>query len=191
MKALFGCLLCLLLATSQAYAVKGGPVYPAGSTSVTGTYAAVLIPQFDPTDPGSGNSIGVFAASVPQTGLATGGFAFFARGQIFFGTMIGVGDPKGGTIKGILQADTGNAPLDATDELPGARGRLNARARSVPSGFGTTAIRLTGEATLFVDQGQTNPATGEKIVTASYVLVVDGFKQSETATAVDLPGGGV
>ena len=151
-----------------------------------GTYAAVLQPQFDPTDPFSSNSIGVFAAAVPGTGLASGGFAFFARGQIFLGTMTGVGDPKAGTLKGMLQADTGDAPLDATDELPGARGKLDARVVSQASRFGTTAVRLRGEATLFVDQGRTD-ANGVKIITASYTLAVEGFKQSNTATAVTLP----
>ncbi len=166
-------------------ALKGGPVFPAG-TNLIGTYAAALVPQFDPTDPFSTNSIGVFAASIPGTGLASGGFAFFARGQIFLGTMTGVGDPKGGTLKGILQADTGDAPLDATDELPGARGKLNARVVSEASSFGRTAIRLRGDATLFVDQGQTN-ADGQKIITSSYILAVEGFKQSDTATSVTLP----
>ena len=181
MKALLGCLLCLVLSASQTFALKGGPVYPASGTNIVGTYAAVLQPQFDPTDPSSANSIGVFAAAVPNTGLSSGGFAFFARGQIFYGTMTGFGDPKGGTLKGILQADTGDAPLDATDELPGARGKLDARIVSRTAG-----IRLTGEATLFVDQGQTN-ADGEKIITASYVLAVEGFKQSNTPTPVTLP----
>ena len=187
MKALFGSLLCLVLATSQSYAVKGGPTYGVASTNLIGTYAAVLIPQFDPTDPFSTNSIGVFAASVPDSGLASGGFAFFARGQIFLGTMTGVGDPKGGTLKGILQADTGDQPLDATDELPGARGKLNARVVSEASRLGRSAIRLRGDATLFVDQGNVNPATGQKIVTAIYTLAVEGFKQSDTATSVTLP----
>jgi len=185
MKILLASLMSLLLCTHECMALKGGPVYPAG-TNIVGTYAAVLIPQFDPTDPFSTNSIGVFAASVPGTGLASGGFAFFARGQIFLGTMTGIGDPQGGTLKGLLQADTGDAPLDATDELPGARGKLNARVVTERSSFGT-AVRLRGDATLFVDQGQTDPETGQKIITASYILAVEGFKQSDTAVAVTLP----
>ena len=185
MKALLGCLLCLVFTSAQCFAISGGPQYPAG-TNMVGTYAAVLQPQFDPTDPFSSNSIGVFAASVPSTGLASGGFAFFARGQIFLGTMTGVGDPKGGTIKGILQADTGDAPLDATDELPGARGKLDAKVVSQASRFGPTAVRLRGQATLLVDQGETDD-TGRKIITASYTLAVEGFKQSDTASQVTLP----
>jgi hypothetical protein len=123
---------------------------------------------------------------VPNTGLANGGFAFFARGQIFLGTMTGVGDPKGGRLRGLLQADTGDAPLDATDEIPGARGKLDARVVSEVTAAGTSSIRLRGDATLFVDQGQTD-ATGTKIITASYTLAVEGFKQSDTASPVTLP----
>lgn len=184
MRILLASLMCLVLTAVQSYAVKGGPVYPVSSTSVIGTYAAVLIPEFDPTDPFSSNSIGVFAASVPPTGLASGGFAFFARGQIFLGTMTGVGDPKGGTLKGLLQADTGNAPLDATDELPGARGKLDARVVSEAGSGGS--IRLRGEATLFVDQGRSD-SSGQKIITAVYNLAVEGFKQSGSPSSVTLP----
>lgn len=181
MKAVLGCLLCLVFSSAQCLAVKGGPTFSA-APNIVGTYAAVLQPNFDPTDPFSSNSLGVFAAAVPVTGLASGGFAFFARGQIFLGTMTGVGDPKGGTLKGILQADTGDAPLDATDELPGARGKLDARVVTQR----TSAIRLKGEASLFVDQGRTD-SSGRKIITASYRLTVDGFKQSNTAVPVVLP----
>ncbi len=187
MKILLACLLCVVLTVSECYAVSGGPQYPGGGTNVVGTYAAVLIPQFDPTDPFSTNSIGVFAASVPTTGLANGGFAFFARGQIFLGTMTGVGDPQGGTIKGILQADVGDVPNDATDEIPGARGKLDAQIVAARNGFGTAAIRLRGDAFLFVDQGQVDPVTGTKIITASYALAVEGFKQSNSPSSVTLP----
>ena len=186
MRILLACLMCLVLSTVQCFALKGGPPYPAG-TNMIGTYAAVLIPEFDPTDPFSSNSIGVFAASVPTSGLANGGFAFFARGQIFLGTMTGVGDPKGGELRGILQADVGDAPNDATDEIPGARGKLDARVVNETVGFGTGTIRLRGEATLLVDQGQVDPTTGQKIITATYSLAVEGFKQSDTPSTVTLP----
>lgn len=186
MRILFGCLMCLVFSSVQCYALKGGPQYP-GSVNMIGTYAAVLIPDFDPTDPFSTNSIGVFAASIPTTGLANGGFAFFARGQIFLGTMLGVGDPKGGLLRGILQADTGDQPLDATDEIPGARGKLDAKVVTENAGLNLASIRLRGEATLFVDQGQVDPTTGQKIITATYSLSVEGFKQSDAPSSVTLP----
>ena len=60
MKAILGSLLCLVLCASECFALKGGPPYPGGSTSIVGTYAGVLQPAFDPTDPFSANSVGVF-----------------------------------------------------------------------------------------------------------------------------------
>ncbi len=186
MKIVFAALMCLVLATSEAFAVSGGPVFPAGANLV-GTYAGILQPAFDPTDPFSSNSIGIFTASVPATGFAGGDFVFFTQGRIFLGTMQGIGDPKGATIKGILQADTGGAPTVATDSLPSARGKLDAKV--IPNANGTslsTAVRVTGKATLLVSEGNTD-ATGKLIISSAFTLLVRGFKQSNTATPVAVP----
>jgi hypothetical protein len=181
-KALFGSLLCLVLATSQSFAIKGGPQYPGGTASLTGTYAGVLQPSFDPTDPFSSNSIGIFTAGVPTSGFATGSFAFFTRGRVFLGTIQGVADPKGASIKGILQADIGGAPGVSTDTLPSARGKVDARLLTSPGSTGLSSVRLKGEATLFVSEGNRD-ASGDLIVSSIIVLGVDGFKQSNTPPA--------
>ncbi len=183
MKALLAAIMCLLLTTAESFALKGGPVYP-GGTNLVGTYAGVLIPEFDPTDPFSTNSIGVFATGVPTTGLTSGVFAFFTQGRLFLGTMEGVADPKGGTIKGILQADIGEAPGTATDALPSARGKLDAKV--VPGSAFGAAARVRGTAILFVSEGNTD-AEGKLIVSSTFTLTVDGFKQSDTATTPTLP----
>jgi len=186
MRILLASLMCLLLATAECLALKGGPVYPIGS-NLTGTYAGVLIPNFDPTDPFSSNSIGVFAAGVPTTGFTSGVFAFFTQGRLFLGSIEGIADPKGATIRGILQADIGGAPDVATDSLPSARGKLDARVVANPGGFTTaTSVRLQGTATLFVSEGNTD-VNGKLIISSSFTLVVDGFKQSDTATTPVLP----
>ena len=43
MRIVLGCLMCLVLPLSQAFAISGGPVYP-GNTNVVGTYAGVIKP---------------------------------------------------------------------------------------------------------------------------------------------------
>jgi hypothetical protein len=43
MRIILGCLMCLVLPLSQAFAISGGPVY-GGNTSVVGTYAGVVKP---------------------------------------------------------------------------------------------------------------------------------------------------
>lgn len=186
MKSVFAGLMCLLLTSAQCFAISGGPIFPAG-TNLVGTYAGILQPAFDPTDPFSSNSIGIFTASVPATGSAGGDFVFFTQGRIFLGTMQGIGDPKGATIKGILQADTGGAPTVATDSLPSARGKLDAKVVTSASGTSlATAVRVTGKATLLVSEGNTD-ATGKLIISSAFTLLVRGFKQSNTATAVTVP----
>jgi len=192
-KALFGSLLCLALATSQAFALKGGPDYGGGSTSLVGTYAGVLQGLFDPTNPLSSNSIGIFSLRVPQASLSTGAFLMFAQGRVFRGTINGVGDPNSSSFKGILEAT-----FDYTISFVGAdgsvqtipvtatvNGNLNARVQS-GSGFGAavSATLLRGDATLYIDQGEVDPDTFEPIITSILLMTVNGFKQSNTA-----PGG--
>ncbi|MDQ6809456.1 MAG: hypothetical protein M3Z64_08565, partial [Verrucomicrobiota bacterium] len=93
MKAILGSLLCIVLATSQAFGISGGPQYP-GGTNLVGTYAGVLQPMFDPTNPSSSNSIGVFSLGIPTSGTGGGTFVMFTQGRVFSGTIQGVGDPN-------------------------------------------------------------------------------------------------
>ena len=179
MKILLACLMCVVLSASECFAIKGGPAYPGGTINLTGTYAGVLQPSFDPTDPFSSNSIGIFTTGIPTSGFASGSFAFFTRGRVFLGTMQGVGDPKAASIKGILQADVGGAPDVSTDLLPSARGKLDARVVTSPGSTGLSAIRMKGEATLFVSEGNSD-ASGKLIVSFIIAFAVDGFKQSNT-----------
>ena len=70
MKAILGVLLCYVLFSSQCFAIKGGPPYPGGTNiATTGTFAGVLQPTFDPSDPFQANSIGSFSLTLPTTGL--------------------------------------------------------------------------------------------------------------------------
>src|ERR1700712_6118157 len=103
MKILLASVMCLVLCTTECFALKGGPVYPAG-TNIVGTYAGVLQGVFDPTNPASSNSIGLFSLSVPSTGFATGAFVMFSRGRVFTGTAQAFADPIKASLKGILTA---------------------------------------------------------------------------------------
>ncbi|HEX8679140.1 MAG TPA: hypothetical protein VF683_04240 [Chthoniobacterales bacterium] len=196
MKILLAALMCFVLATAECAAVSGGPIYPAG-TDIYGTYAGVLQGLFDPTNPSSSNSIGVFSLGVPRTGLSSGAFLMFARGRTFTGRINAAGDPDRGTVSGLLQASfnfnlqrtelnedgkpvvvsipitaTANGPISTTVVTPtNARGATGA------------ATRLTGEATLSITGGFVSGSTGEPIVTSVLLLSVTGFKQSTTAAA--------
>jgi hypothetical protein len=170
-QALLGSLLCLVLAASQSFAVSGGPPYPGGSTSIVGTYAGVLEPRFDPTDPFSTNSLGIFSLGVPGTGLATGNFIMFVRGTVFKGTIQGLGNPNDGTVRGILDASfsitTSEATTtsgfgfifttSATTVAARAQGNLNATVIGGRSGSATSATLLRGTADLFVSQAAASP----------------------------------
>ena len=194
MKGLFGSLLCLVLATSQAFALKGGPDYGGSSTSLVGRYAGVLQGLFDPTDPRSSNSIGLFSVGVPQTGLSSGTFLMFAEGRVFRGTINGTADPNSATVKGILEAtynftktvrvvdEDGAEHLETIPVTAKVNGNLNASVKT-GSAFGApvTATLLQGDATLYIDQGQVDE-DNEPVITSILLMTVTGFKQSNTAS---------
>jgi hypothetical protein len=95
-KSLLGSLLCLVLATSHTYAVKGGPGYGGGNVRTTGTYAGVLYPI------GANNSIGLFSVQIPRTGLGTGTAFLFANSNAYNGTMQGTADPDSAQFTGFI-----------------------------------------------------------------------------------------
>jgi hypothetical protein len=177
-KALFGSLLCLILATSQSFALKGGPPYPVG-TNIIGTYAGVLQGAFDPTDPRSSNTLGIFSVGIPQTGLANGSVALFTGERTFVGTILGIGDPNKATLRATLQAVpvvTGGGTTITTLNFH-ADGTLNADIKTSRSAFVTVAnTRLTGTSIITTTNRNNSPPT----ITISSFLV-DGFKQSNSA----------
>ena len=212
MRILLGALMCLVMTAVQCYAVKGGPVYPAG-TSITGTYAGVLEPRFDPTDPFSSNSLGIFSLGVPAAGLSTGTFVMFFRGTVFRGTIQGVGSPLDGTLKAVLAATFSITSSSTLSDIFGfvftgtttqisarAEGNLKAAVSTRTAGIGSATI-LKGTANLFVSQvasatGTPTPGAspsptpssgggtaGGGSISAAFSLDVIGFKQSTTAIA--------
>ena len=182
--------------------MKGGPEYPLGN-NVVGTYAGVLQGAFDPTNPGSSNSIGIFSLGVPGTGTAGGRFLMFSRGRVFTGSIQGFADPEKATLKGILDASFNynlNIPVTTTTTVNGtvitttsieaveitasAKGPIDAKIASSKSArsFGSLT-RIRGEATLNISQGQVD-ANLDPTINRTLSLVVSGVKQSNEATIV-------
>ncbi len=204
MKALFASLLCLVLAASQSFAIKGGPPYPA-SNNLPGVYAGVLQGVFDPTTPSSSNSIGVFSVGVPKTGNATGPFVMFSRGRVFSGTLQGTADPTKASIQGVLSAtfnynlsrtvtdSSGNTTVVTIPVTATANGPLNASVGTFKSAnsLSTASTVIQGSATLNIAEGQVS-ANGDPVIVSILSLAVSGFKQSDTAptsTTVGTGGG--
>lgn len=192
MKILFASLLCLVLPTAECFALKGGPIYPVAG-NIVGTYAGVLQGVFDPTNPASSNSLGVFSLGVPTTGLATGAFIMFSRGRVFNGTINASGDPNRGSVRGLLQATynfnlqrtqldaSGNPTVVSIPVTATANGPISANVVAPKNGAHGTSTRLNGQATLSITGGFVSGTTGEPIVTSILSLVVSGFRQSTTA----------
>jgi hypothetical protein len=179
---------------APAFAKRGGPDLGGGfSVQTFGTYAGVLVPQFDNTDgvddtSTGANSIGLFSLGVPDTGVAQGAFVVFVGGTSFNGTITGVADPLNGRIRAILDAistyEIVNPLVPDANLRVFAQGNMDAEIRETAN-FGslgniptvsTATTRLEGLAQIDIF-GEID-AENLPIVTNTVEFVVDGFKQS-------------
>ena len=190
MKAVLGCLLCLVLTTSHTFALKGGPVYPGGNANVVGRYAGVLLPPFcpfaDPAQcPGGLNSLGLFTLVVPQSGLGVGEAVIFSNGRAFIGSISGSANPNTANLAGVLSTEYKTTPLGSNGTprtCATAGGQIRARiASSKRAVNSTSSILIRGTATVVVsciDEVFGCPASCTEGTTA---FEIDGFKQSNIA----------
>lgn len=193
MKAILGSLLCFVLFASECFAIKGGPPYPGNTASLAGTYAGVLQPTFDPTDPFSSNSLGVFTLGIPTDGASTGTFLMFTRGRIFGGSIQGVTDPNKAKVNALIFA-TFNYTLEFVDSTgtlktfpvtASVTGSLTAKVTSNTNTQSQSSALLTGSATAFISNGGVE-GNGDPTLDGSLTLEVMGFKQSNTAPAAGI-----
>jgi hypothetical protein len=151
---------------------------------------------FDPTNPRSSNTLGLFSFSIPTSGLATGTVVIFVAGRTFTGTISGIGDPNKSTLKGIVRSTTPSKVLvcdklvdttgtitilRSTDVTDRADGTLDASiTKSSKAGASVTGTLLRG--TGFVTAAQSVPDPGDctqmLVNSSSLNLLVDGFKQA-------------
>ena len=182
MRALLGCLLCLVLGTAQAFAVKGGPVFGGAQVRTTGVYAGVLTPG--PLSPGA-NSLGLFSMTIPRNGLGTGPVVVFTAGQTYNGTIQGTADPDTAKFTGVLRAtfpflttvpagfdDDGNPQFETVSVVAVAAGQVNGTIRQNENLFSTSSVRLVGTSNVQFSLTVNNPFT-------QIGYIVTGFKQSE------------
>ncbi len=194
MKIVLAGLMCFVLAASECFALKGGPVYPP-SANLVGTYAGVLQGAFDPTNPASSNSVGIFSLGVPASGNASGVFVMFTRGRVFTGTAQAFADPNKSSLKGILSASynytlsrtitdptTGTQSIATIPVTASAQGPIDASVAASKSAslFSSSTTILRGTAALSISEGQV-AANGDPIIASNLSLIVTGVKQSNTA----------
>jgi len=147
---------------------------------------------FDPTNPASSNSIGVYSLGIPKTGNATGPFVMFSRGRVFSGTVQATADPTKATIKGVLSAtfnynlsvlvtDSSGSHIDTVPVTATANGPLVSSVSSIKSkNLVTSSTIMQGTATLNISQGGV-AANGDPVIVDILSLSVYGYKQSDTA----------
>lgn len=194
MKILLACLMCIVLTTSQCFAIKGGPDYGTAQVSVTGTYAGVLAfstrvpidpPNPDTPQPTGMNSLGLFTLPIPKTGLANGTALLFEQGQIYTGTIQATGDPDSAKITGIISASFPYVFLVQTGEnsvthepiftsqsvIAQASGKLNAKVKANTRVGSASSARLKGTADMQFALTVNNPFD-------EIIYSVIGFKQA-------------
>jgi hypothetical protein len=197
MKKVLSLLVSFVFLQTQSWALSGGPRFGGDSASFTGTYAGVLIPEFDPGAPVStaSASIGLFSLEQASKGFATGVLITFVNGAVFNGTIQGVIDPDGGVLNGIIDATsafdvteitpvidpaTGATTFVAQDFSVFAEGNIHAEVEGSNNSENGTRIRGTASLDIFfsiLDDG-----TPEISETARFE--VDGFKQIDPLTGL-------
>ncbi|MDQ6939929.1 MAG: hypothetical protein M3119_07205, partial [Verrucomicrobiota bacterium] len=91
MKILLASLMCLVLCTSESFALKGGPNFGT-RVRTTGVYAGLFVPT------AADNSLGIFSATIPRTGIGTGTVGFFRNGIFYPGAIQAIADPDSGDL---------------------------------------------------------------------------------------------
>jgi hypothetical protein len=143
MKALLGCLMCLVLTLSQSFAISGGPFGRSGTVNGIGTYAGSLTPIVDPIIGVADNSLGLFSLAISPEGLSTGstpqnsavgaavifrnGFVYsggpgpIATGTISGGTpgIVGSVDPSNGKLRAVIAAKYQRTVITSIDPTTG------------------------------------------------------------------------
>ena len=197
MNRVLSLLVAYVFLQTQAWALSGGPIYPGQGTTLTGTYAGVLVPDVPQTGtslsgtplPASITSIGLFSIGVPDVGIAQGALIFFVNGDAYSGTISGIADPGKGTFVGLIDATSNFFLVDAN--FPGVNFQIfaagNIAAEILNKGGSTPSVgstRLEGTAVV-------NVSGGGPGYDGVFTYLVDGYKQSDTATTTTtIPGTG-
>jgi hypothetical protein len=174
-KALFGCLVCLVFATSHVLAVPGGPRYEGDVARTSGIFAGVFVPTQEK------NTLGLFSLSVPREGLGTGTVALFRNGTFYPGTIQASADPANGQLDGVVNAGYERTVAFTEDErfvyTYTGNGLLNARITSMRGRrFSTASDRIRGSAQLTYHTSDPSAPLGS---TGTALYIVDGFKQTQ------------
>ena len=178
MRILLASLMCLVLFESECFALKGGPVFDAGTTAITGTYAGVFMPTQ------RSNSLALFSLQLAQTGIGSGTLLIFDVGQLYTGTLQATGDPNRGRITGLIRAtfpyiitvpsgtdSDGNPTFTTTTVVAVAAGTMQGKIKADNRFSGVTSTRVTGTADVQFSLTVNNPF--DEII---YDII--GFKQS-------------
>jgi hypothetical protein len=207
MKTLLAILLSFIITEAPVLAIHGG--YTLGTSgSTVGTYAGVFIPVSDVVLSGTSgaatttlgsNNLGLFTLNVPSTGIGTGAVLIFSSGRTFNGTIQGIPDPGDANgIKGLITATydftvyvpetTVASGVTTTTETSvavaaTAEGALDSDISTTQStSQSPTGVLLTGSTALQIDQG-TVSNDGSPIITEIATFEIEGFQQSNSATA--------
>src|SRR5438552_3697148 len=161
--------------------ISGGPVYTrGGNLDVTGSYAGTLTPTVP------NNSMGLFAVTIPKTGLGTGTLSIFVMGNAYVGTINATADPDRAKLTGFFNAGfnyiktvesgvdkDGNVTFTQITVRAVATGSINAKIKASRTTSQSTA-RLNGLALVTFD-----PASAFDFgLPDSLTYKVIGFKQN-------------
>jgi hypothetical protein len=144
---------------------------------------------FVPT--GTDNSLGIFTATIPKTGLGTGTVAFFRNGIFYPGRIQGIADPDSAVLTAVVSSTfdiTFTSEADATTHTTkntvvtfNANGSINGQIKPNSNVFSTATALIKGTASVTYKTvgGITGVDTSNANSDGPVPYQVNGFKQSE------------
>lgn len=198
MKRVLSLLLAFVFLRAETYALSGGPNY-GGNVDIVGTYSGVLVQVLTPemTESDLSGSLAVFTMAIPQTGLARGTTLVFSGGQVYDGTITGVGDVTSSnkaSFKGILEASydftlstpstdsDGNPTVIVSSVTATANGTVDAEIFNTNVASTLTTL-IKGTAQVLISNGLVNDAL-DPIINEVVDYQLTGFRQSTSVSSI-------
>lgn len=202
MRALLGILLCVLLLQTQVFALSGGPDYNRGGSgsiaNIIGTYGGVMVEESSFGSfglagtgttiggDGGGGSIAIYAVQIAASGISTGNVIIFTNGNVYPGTISGIGDTSGksSTFKGIVEAT-----FDYNYQLPQTETITKDGETTTKTTFVTKTATVVSNGTMdtIIEPVRNGPVTSV-LMSGSATLLVGNFLSPSLTVVYSVSG---
>jgi hypothetical protein len=186
MKKVLSLLFAFVFCQVQSWALSGGPQYASLNNNVSGTWAGTMLGSL------GANALGLFQIGMPQSGLGSGQFAFYAGGGAFLGTIVALADGEKDSMSAMMKGQLLEQVVVATattfgtalEDVADMGGSWTAKITGDIGGSTTINVgaRLSGTGSVSVTQSPLTTTVPAGITFGTATITIDGFLQSSAVT---------